>query len=172
MACDRVICFGPERLRTRTSFYKPQCPSRIMTSFFSWSKAQRAAIKWYPSTWKPWSALLDCRLGEGTSCTRPALLRPAFLFFSYLFPLLLIQENLMPNHANHLLLPFLKKKKNTMTLNKIWNKKISQPKPLWVFFFDFLYLKPLRFEAAIIIADFENVSFFHLKLYRVFYTFS
>lgn len=29
-----VICFHPKSLRTRTSFYKLQCPLRIMTSFF------------------------------------------------------------------------------------------------------------------------------------------
>lgn len=76
--------------------------------------------------------------------SRPTLLRPAFLF-SPTYSLFCSSKGcLVPNHANHLLLIFLKGK-NILTQNKIWKNKTSQPTPLWVFFFYFLYLNTLRF---------------------------
>ena len=107
MVYGRMVCFSPKRLGTRASFHKPRCPLSLMTSFFSWSKAQRAAIKWYPSTWKHWSVSAGCRQGKVTSCSRPMLLRSAFLLF-HNNSVLLLQGDLVPNY---LLLTFFKKEK-------------------------------------------------------------
>lgn len=142
MVYDRIICFGPKRLRTRTSFYKPQCPLRIMTSFFSWRKAQRAAIKWYPSTWKAWAALLDCRQGRVTSCSRPALLRSAFLFSSYLFPLAHARGPGAKSCGSPVTSIF--KEKHTRMLNEPWNKKMSPTKTTLSFLLWFSLSEPAQ----------------------------
>lgn len=74
-----VICFSPKRPGTRTSFHKPQCPLSIMTSFFTWSKAQKSNYQMIPIHLKT-LICLSSRQGKVTSCSRPVWLRSAFLF--------------------------------------------------------------------------------------------
>lgn len=95
MVYGRVVCNSSKRLGTLWPH------SFLMT--------QRAAIKWYPSTWWPWSASAGCRQGKVTSLSRPVLLRSAFLLFhnSSLFCSCKIAWCQHPE--NHLLLTFFKR---------------------------------------------------------------
>lgn len=89
-------------------FINHNAPWALWLHFLLEVKLKKATIKWYPSTWKPWSA---SAVGRGRSHHVLGQCDWGQLFCSFRsFPLLLMRRDLVPRHVNHLLLTFKRKK--------------------------------------------------------------
>jgi hypothetical protein len=130
-----MSCFVPNRLRTRTCSSKAQMPLDNYHSFFSWNKAQWAAVKWYLSTLKLWSASEIC----GQRRSDPILGQYYFGLFCVRI-ILPFGDARRLDIKSHKSPPKFFKGKNVVTLNKSWRKKTCQSNH----FFYFCYVNFLK----------------------------